>query len=164
MVFRVMLIALTLAITSVQAQVYKWKDESGVVHYGQRPPAGQSSAEEIGVNAGKPSGTRPIPKAAEEAGESLVNAEPEEAGLDCARAVANARDGIDTMLQVGRKNFRDGYIAKAEYEKGEAALRKVKGSLSVGACRSARGKEQDFYRCISSSHNHVAQCGQKHMP
>lgn len=162
MTLRVMLIALTLVAAGAQAQVYKWTDEDGVTHYGQRPPGGKpDEAEELGVQSHTPSQTREVPRAARNAGESLVNAEPKEAELDCSQAVANGRHGIDTMIEVGRKNYRDGYVAKAEYEKGVSALRQIRSALSVSACRSARGKDREFYRCISSAHNHVAQCGQR---
>ncbi len=162
MMLRVMLIALTLTTVGAQAQVYKWTDEDGVTHYGQRPPGGKpDEAEEIGVQSQAPSGTREIPQGARAAGESLVDAEPKEAELDCRKAVANGRDGIDTMIEVGRKNYRDGYIEKAEYEKGLSALRQIRSAMSVAACQQARGKDREFYRCISSAHNHVAQCGQR---
>ena len=41
---RVSLLLLALAIPEVLAQVYKWVDEAGRVHYGEKPPAGAKSS------------------------------------------------------------------------------------------------------------------------
>lgn len=58
MIQRLMLLALiALALPSLASaeSVYRWKDENGVVHFGDREPMGQSS-ERVSVKTGRPSG------------------------------------------------------------------------------------------------------------
>lgn len=53
---------LILAATAAPAlgQVYKWVDERGVTHYGERPPQG-GKASEVPDKLGSPGGTSPRP-------------------------------------------------------------------------------------------------------
>ena len=158
-----------LALGATQAQpsdIYKWVDENGVTHYGQRPPQAQD-AEKVGVTTSKrASGSREVPDEVRETAESLADAITETtdsaSGLDCAQAVENGRYGVDTMLEVGRKNYKDGYIPKAEYDRAVSGLRQIRRRISVSECRSSRGSVRDFYVCLSNPANHVAGCGEKH--
>ena len=62
--FRVLLHFLIFAIVAVPAfaQVYKWVDERGVTHYGERPPQG-GKASEVPDKLGSPGGVSPKPAA-----------------------------------------------------------------------------------------------------
>ena len=81
--------------------------------------------------------------------------------MDCSQAVKHGKDGIDTMLQVGRKNYKGGYISKADYDKQAGELKKIKSKMSLADCQRAKGKDKEFYACLSDGMNHVAHCGQK---
>jgi len=50
----VVLAALLFATTSVSQTVFKWTDESGVVHYGDSVPAGVESFERVGITPATP--------------------------------------------------------------------------------------------------------------
>ena len=50
----VVLAALLFATTSVSQTVFKWTDESGVVHYGDAVPAGVESFERVGITPTPP--------------------------------------------------------------------------------------------------------------
>jgi len=62
--FRALLhfLVLAAAIAPASAQVYKWVDERGVTHYGERPPQG-GKASEVPDKLGSPGGVPPKPPA-----------------------------------------------------------------------------------------------------
>jgi len=62
--FRALLhfLVLAAAIAPASAQVYKWVDERGVTHYGERPPQG-GKASEVPDRLGSPGGVAPKPPA-----------------------------------------------------------------------------------------------------
>ena len=82
--------------------------------------------------------------------------------LVCAKAADNARYGVETMLEVGEKNLRAGYMTQAAYNAMAPALRSLLGALSVQDCEAATGTRRDFYQCMSSDYNHVLACGKAH--
>ena len=61
----VVLAALLFATTSVSQTVFKWTDESGVVHYGDSVPAGVESFERVGITPASPpsADSAPVPAA-----------------------------------------------------------------------------------------------------
>lgn len=153
---------LTLIYSSQSAsQVHKWVDENGATHYGAKPQGTSSQQVKIAGEVAKP-----IPKKIEKVAMGLRDALLEDHGdsdqVDCKNAVSNALSGIDTMLEVGLKNHRDGYIVKSTYEKQSAGLREIRNNISLSKCESSSGDELGFYKCMSNSYNHVAQCGQKY--
>lgn len=82
--------------------------------------------------------------------------------LACGKATDNARYGVETMLEVGEKNLRAGYMTQAAYDAMAPGLRSLLGALGVQDCESASGTRRDFYRCMSSDYNHVLACGKAH--
>lgn len=82
--------------------------------------------------------------------------------LACGKAADNARYGVETMLEVGEKNLRAGYMTQAAYDAMAPGLRSLLGALGVQDCESASGTRRDFYRCMSSDYNHVLACGKAH--
>ena len=78
--------------------------------------------------------------------------------LNCTGAVANIHGQANTMLEVGQKNVRDGYMAQADFDKVAPKIREAKGRYSVADCQSASGNKRAFYQCMSSSRNHVTGC------
>lgn len=82
--------------------------------------------------------------------------------LACDKAADNARYGVETMLEVGEKNLRAGYMTQAAYDAMAPALRSLLGALSVQDCEAATGTRRDFYQCMSSDYNHVLACGKAH--
>ena len=85
-----------------------------------------------------------------------------DAPLACGKAVDNARYGVETMLEVGEKNLRAGYMTQAAYDGMAPALRSLRAALSLQDCESASGVRRDFYQCMSSDYNHVLACGKAH--
>ncbi|MEM7469309.1 MAG: DUF4124 domain-containing protein [Pseudomonadota bacterium] len=151
---------------TVSAEVYKWVDEEGVTHFGQKPPTNQN-AETVNVSGGAKTGAvksldPDTQKAADGMAEALLSEQSSSDELDCGQAVSYGRDGIDSMLQVGRKNYKDGYMSKAEYDKQSGALKKIKSKMSVNDCKRAKGDDKKFYTCLSDGMNHVAHCGKKY--
>ncbi|MEI2454903.1 MULTISPECIES: hypothetical protein [Lysobacter] len=110
--------------------------------------------------------TRPLPapvrELAEQVAGQLLQVQEQAAELDCARAVVNARYGLDTMLEVGEKNVRDGYLPQTRFDATAAKLRAFRDGVSAQDCQAATGARQAFYRCMSSDHNHVMACAKQH--
>ncbi len=166
--------AALLACIGAQAQpVYKWVDAEGRTHYGGQPPASQQDAEPMKLHgasapnrAAEPrynaDGTKKIPKDVQEFGEGLQKAlgtvDSQTVPLNCTGAVANIHGQANTMLEVGQKNVRDGYMAQADFDKVAPKIREAKGRYSVADCQSASGNKRAFYQCMSSSRNHVTGC------
>lgn len=168
---------------SAQAQaVYKWVDANGKTHYGQQPPgahaedaplklqgtngtstgaavSGGSAGAAVQYNA---DGTKKVPKEVAEMAQglhkSLSTVDGKTEPLQCATAVGNIRSQADTMLEVGQKNVRDGYMTQAAYEGTAAQIREAKGKYSAGDCQSSTGNKRSFYQCMSSSRNHIMGC------
>lgn len=173
-----------------QAQpVYKWVDAEGKTHYGSQPPPTKQDAEPLklqsnngtsgagngGGSSGRtasgkaqqynPDGTKKVSKDVEELGEGLKKAlgtvDSRQAELHCSAAVDNIHEQADTMLQVGQKNVRDGYMTQAAFDKTASNIRWAKGQYSVSDCQGSSGNKKLFYQCMSSSYNHVSGCSSK---
>lgn len=97
-------------------------------------------------------------KAVDEIAQSLMQVREDDVELSCDKAVANARYGLETMLEVGQKNAEGGYIDRAEFEATSVQLRELLAQTTPEDCASATGKKQAFYRCMSSDYNHVTAC------
>ena len=112
-----------------------------------------------------PNGTKKVSKDVEEFGEGLKKAlgtvDGKEVPLHCGTAVGNIHDQADTMLEVGQKNVRDGYMSKADFDKTAPQIRETKGQYSVGDCQGASGNKKGFYQCMSNSRNHILGCSKQ---
>ncbi len=82
--------------------------------------------------------------------------------LDCKKAVSNAKDWIDSMLEVGERNQKGGYMNQSEYKKISADLKQMKNKISISECSRATGEVRAFYECMSDGYTHIAQCGKEH--
>ncbi|MBD9437106.1 hypothetical protein IB223_13465 [Pseudoxanthomonas sp. PXM03] len=82
--------------------------------------------------------------------------------LSCDKAVENARWGVETMLEVGEKNLRAGYMSQPAYDAAIPALKRLLAALAAEDCAAATGARRDFYQCMSSDYNHVYACGKAH--
>ncbi|KQO24019.1 hypothetical protein ASF11_22520 [Acidovorax sp. Leaf76] len=166
--------------------VYKWVDAEGKTHYGAQPPPSKADAEPLKLQSnngatksvssssasGKPGqqynadGTKKVPKDVEEFGEDMKKAlqkvDGKQVPLNCSAAVGNIHDQADTMLEVGQKNVRDGYMSKAEFDKTAPKIREARGKYSVSDCQSSSGNKKLFYQCMSSSYNHVMGCDKQY--
>jgi hypothetical protein len=171
-----------------QAQpVYKWVDAEGKTHYGSQPPPSKQDAEPLklqgtngtgggsagGKGSGKPGsvqynadGTKKVPKDVQEFAEGATKAlgtvDSKQVPLNCQAAVGNIHDQADSMLEVGQKNVRDGYMAQADFDKTAPKIREAKGKYSVSDCQGASGNKKSFYQCMSSSYNHVMGCDKQY--
>lgn len=163
--------------------IYKWVDAEGRTHYGSQPPPSKADTEPLKLqgnngstksssSSAKPGqqynadGTKKIPKDVEEFGEGVKKAlqtvDGKQVPLNCAAAVDNIHYQADQMLEVGQKNVRDGYLAKAEFDKVAPKIRETRGKYSVVDCQGASGNKKLFYQCMSSSNNHVTGCDKQH--
>ncbi|MGE6338995.1 DUF4124 domain-containing protein [Acidovorax sp. NPDC077664] len=166
--------------------VYKWVDAEGKTHYGAQPPPSKADAEPLKLQSnngatksvssssasGKPGqqynadGTKKVPKDVEEFGEDMKKAlqkvDGKQVPLNCSAAVGNIHDQADTMLEVGQKNVRDGYMSKADFDKNAPKIREARGKYSVSDCQSSSGNKKLFYQCMSSSYNHVMGCDKQY--
>lgn len=169
-------------IAPLQAQpVYKWVDAQGKTHYDQQPPITRAEDAPIRLQstngtsngAGMPAGgvpaqatpadgTKKVPKEvaamAESLRKSLATVDGKQEPLQCSVAVSNIQSQADTMLEVGQKNMRDGYMTQAAYDSTAAQIREARGKYSVGDCQSSSGNKRGFYQCMSSSRNHITGC------
>ncbi len=168
-----------------QAQpVYKWVDADGKTHYGAQPPPSKADAEPLKLQSNNgatksapsassrpgqqynPDGTKKIPKEVEEFGQGMKKAlekvDGNEVPLNCATAVGNIHDQADTMLEVGQKNVRDGYMTQAAFDKTAPKIREARGKYSVADCQNASGNKKAFYQCMSSSRNHAMGCDKQY--
>lgn len=83
------LIALTVPALASADSVYRWTDENGVVHFGDREPTGRSS-ERVSVKTGQPSGGSERQSAQEQV-EALEKNQAERERRENETAVAEAR-------------------------------------------------------------------------
>ena len=181
---RVLIATLGLAWAGVLAAqpVYNWVDAQGQTHYGSQLPPQQADASQVkvspnsssGAGAGRfgeqrnPDGTRKLPKDAQEMADGLAQGlrkvDGKEVALNCALAVDNIRSQIETMLENGQKNLRGGYITQAQYDSSAGNFVKLRSQATVGDCKAATGRARDMYQCMTSMHNHLVGCAEKHRP
>lgn len=142
---------------------------------GSSSSTGKGSSSSSASLAGKPGrpapqynadGTKKIPKDVEEFGQGMKKAletvDGKQVPLNCAAAVSNIHGQADTMLEVGQKNVRDGYMTQAAFDSTAPKIREAKGRYSVSDCQGASGAKKGFYQCMSSSYNHVTGCDKQY--
>lgn len=167
------------AVTAMAQGVYKWVDADGKTHYGSQPPATDKGGEALklhsnsgfgGNNNGKAAptteynadGTKKVSKEVQDFAKGMEKAlkkqDSKEVPLDCMSAIKNANDQSDTMLEVGAKNVKDGYLSQADYDAQAAKVRKAKAETTLAHCQFSTGKERAFYQCMSNGKNHILAC------
>ena len=99
---------------------------------------------------------------ADEIAQHLLDVHDREVELNCAKAVDNARYGVETMLEVGAKNVKGGYMKAEQFNATAVPLRALLPQLTVADCEAADGNKRAFYQCMSSDYNHVLACGKAH--
>ncbi|WP_421568720.1 hypothetical protein [Stenotrophomonas sp. PD6] len=99
---------------------------------------------------------------ADQIAQQLLKVREGETELNCAKAVENARYGVETMLEVGEKNVRGGYLPAEQFNASAAPLRALLPQLTLTDCEAADGNKRAFYQCMSSDYNHVLACGKSH--
>jgi hypothetical protein len=99
---------------------------------------------------------------ADQIAQQLLEVRDGENELNCAKAVENARYGVETMLEVGEKNVRGGYLEAEQFNASAAPLRALLPQLTTADCEAAEGNKRAFYQCMSSDYNHVLACGKAH--
>lgn len=99
---------------------------------------------------------------ADQIAQQLLQVRDDENELNCAKAVENARYGVETMLEVGEKNVRGGYLEAEQFNASAAPLRALLPQLTTADCEAAEGNKRAFYQCMSSDYNHVLACGKAH--
>ena len=170
---------------SAAQSVYKWVDAQGQTHYGSQLPPQQVDSSQLkvspngssGAGAGRfgesrdarnADGTKKLPKGAQDMADGLVaglkKVDGKDVPLNCALAVDNVRSQIETMLDNGHKNLKSGYITQAQHDATAGGLKNLRSQASVSDCKAATGRARDMYQCMTSTHNHLLGCVEKHMP
>lgn len=83
---------------------------------------------------------------------------------DCRAAVANGRQSLNQMREVGDRNYRAGYLSAADYLWGVQALDTWSQHLSLENCKAASGQNLKFFECLSDGTNHIALCARRFHP
>lgn len=99
---------------------------------------------------------------AKEVAAHLLEVHDRDAELSCDKGVENARYGVETMLEVGEKNVKGGYLPQAQFDAAAKPMKALLPQITVADCTSADGNKREFYRCMSSDYNHVMACAQAH--
>lgn len=157
-------LALGLAGAALAQGVYKWTDAEGKVHYGSQPPPDRKT-EQLKVDTKAPNASLQVPKGARQMEQGVIQGlrQTQEGGaLNCEKAVSQYREQVDSMLAVGEKNMRDGYMSAAEFESRASKMRASKSEANVIDCKSASGEKKAFYACMSNPNNHLLGCADKH--
>ncbi len=159
-------IALALiCVLDVNAKIYRWTDENGVIHYGQQPPslnqtdlvnpltssltAAEPETKEDKLASSKTSEQAIIETKAKERNRTPIN---------CSESVKYTQDSLNLLIANGKKSYNNGFIEKAEYEQAETLFSELKLTFSLAKCDNASGKERDFYLCVSDYKNHFLYC------
>jgi len=120
------LIALLLFATTSLAQVYKWVDEDGQIHFSQFPPNEAEQTEQVDINVGTSASTEEAKKRLQEQRERLLK-DSIERGLseeERMRAMADAEDQQKrceqareqlTTLQTGGRVFTSNEAGERNY-------------------------------------------------
>jgi hypothetical protein len=155
------------------AEIYKWVDKDGKVHYSDQPPPTQPPEEISRIKADKVDSEAQLAAAESQRAKAERIAQPASqdasattdapasgnaGSLDCGKAISNAKDWLDSMRDVGRANVKSGHLDEAEYNKALVEIEKLRRRLSDSECRSSSGKVRKFYECSSNINNHVAKC------
>ncbi|WP_189399164.1 DUF4124 domain-containing protein [Arenicella chitinivorans] len=164
-----MVVATTVVAPTLSAEVYKWVDDNGKTHYGPRPATAGNGTEKTRIKSQvnqKPAETKKIDgevaEFADVMAREILRDNGDAESVDCGRSVRNAHDSIDTMLSVGERNYKTGYLAEAQYREASTKLRQIKTQISVSECQSATGNTAGFYQCMTNNYNHVVTCGKKY--
>ncbi len=158
---------------AARAEIYKWVDKDGNVHYSDQPPPTQKVKEISRITPDKVDSDAQLAAAENQKALAERVAQPvsqdasaatdvpssgNAGSLDCGKAISNAKDWLDRMRDVGRVNVKGGHLAEAEYNKALVEIEKLRRRLSDSECRSSSGKVRKFYECSSNINNHVAKC------
>lgn len=90
---RSLILALTIALApgvASSASVYKWTDENGVTHFGDRQPTGQRT-ESVNIRTGAPSGSPSASRSPQERAAELEQRQMDEAEIERLTEVERAR-------------------------------------------------------------------------
>lgn len=140
------------------AEIYKWKDENGRVHYGTTPPNSQHS-EQVKVDPGREPvpQPQPQPQMAESTSESVE--EPWEE--TCGKAVRYSNDSLDKMILSLEKNYRDGYMKKAGYLKRKNDISKFRVDLTSYRCLHGSDEDKAIFKCLAASYGNLMGCAKQ---
>jgi hypothetical protein len=178
------LAALLLAVP-VLAQVQRWVDANGQVHYSDQAPPAQTESETVAVpnNGVEPdssdrrsrsavtsvrSRNQPpelqhvVQTAAAMLSPLILEGDPDAVTLNCPAAVNSAKASLDSMLSAIRAEVKNGSVRHSDFERVRPTLERARYKISVNECNSARGNVRRFYLCMSTPGNHVAACGKRY--
>jgi len=150
-----LLAILLLAVPLAHAQIYKWVDEHGVVHYTSTPPPSDREAEQVTAASessddAEEDGSEPSPE--DEADEAADEGSGSDRSTVCEVAVGEIPSSVDTYLEGARQNLKDGQITQEEYDEVKSRMRTLEAHLTVPDCMRAEGRHLQLYACISESH------------
>lgn len=147
------------------ADVYKWVDENGGIHFGSKPPVVGSEKMSPGAN-GRYEPVKAIPDEASEMISGMkafmMTDHGDETEANCPDAVKFITTDIEIMSTNLQKNFQAGYVTESRYMEVMSELNKLGSKVSLADCQGATGNYLGFYQCMSGGHNMVVMCADKH--
>lgn len=148
------------------ADVYKWIDDQGKVHYSAQPPKEKPQTVEVKKYGGASPSTYKMSEEdrkewADAYTKELSKVDETKTPLNCSTAITNANEQFDTLFVQGKRNLDNGSITQAQYDKAVGALRKARQEVSFSRCQAATGVERAFYECMTNGNNHLVGCGTK---
>jgi hypothetical protein len=148
------------------AEVYKWTDAEGKVHFSATPPAKKAKTVEVKqYGSESPSSYKMTEEDKKEWGDAyknqLLKVDDSETPLNCSTALSNANWQFETLFAQGKRNLDNGSITQAQYTQATTALQRARDEVSLSRCQSATGVERAFYECMSNDQNHLVGCGTK---
>ncbi|WP_028115571.1 DUF4124 domain-containing protein [Ferrimonas senticii] len=161
------------------ADVYKWIDEGGNVHYSQMAPLDGDKAVERFVGADERGGNKTVVIRLPPSHQRLSNSATELAvrvmedklglaydseALNCHGAVDNITASLDSVNQTAQARFKEGLINDIELERIQNMVRVLKRQTSIRHCQNSVTSQKAFYTCMSNGYSHVVACLNKHQP
>ncbi len=159
--------ALLICISNTHAaDIYKWTDPEGKVHYSSHPPGDKGKTVEVKKYGGESPASYKMSEEdrkqwADAYTKELSKVDETKTPLNCSTAITNANEQFDTLFAQGKRNLANGSITQAQYDKAVGALRVARQEVSFSRCQAATGVERSFYECMTNSNNHLVGCGTK---
>lgn len=157
-----LLISALLASPLTLAQVYKWTDENGQVHFSSTPPPQQAiEPVDVRLNYDAPA---PAPRTETDTASSSSVSNDSSNGSDqpsatassnssrsddCRKVMEYADYDVPNLKSILRKNHTDGYISRSQYDTQLRSLEQAGRSLSHSACMRSSGRERELYDCLA---------------
>lgn len=160
------IIMAVICVLNVNAEIYRWTDENGVIHYGQQPPSLNESEivdplTNSRINAlqvDKKERKEPVKDQTQTSKEITLLAQANSSKINCNKSVEYAQETLNRLIEKEKKSFNNGFIDQSELEKTTFRFSALKSTFTLTTCEGASGEVKDFFICISNYKNHFRHC------